>query len=182
MSYEDVIAQIGDAVAAEIIRTLWALQDGDISREYAEQIMANLLASANSRAAGAAILAFAASIAELTGEPPIVTAGPPTMGHATNQERLRAAFGTILTSHELHDLGIELALSRITRTETAEAAASAFGWVLRDDDRVKGWKRGLDSNACQLCRWWSREGRTWPTIHVMPRHKGCLCTQIPVLS
>ena len=45
---------------------------------------------------------------------------------------------------------------------------------------VEGWTRSV-SGACQLCNWWSRDGRVWPKDHTMPRHKGCRCTQNPVL-
>jgi hypothetical protein len=33
-----------------------------------------------------------------------------------------------------------------------------------------------------MCRWWHRDGRVWPTSHTMPTHKGCECTQRPVVT
>ena len=45
---------------------------------------------------------------------------------------------------------------------------------------VGGWTRGLNSGACQLCQWWSRDRQVWPLDHRMPTHKGCGCYPVPV--
>ena len=54
--------------------------------------------------------------------------------------------------------------------------------VIRRSSRVSGWVRSLDSNACELCQGWSRDGKVWDDDHTMPRHTGCTCTQDPVVA
>lgn len=86
------------------------------------------------------------------------------------------AVNTILEDDE----GQDMRVARLVRGEITDAAHSTYTATLETIPHVTGWKRGLESDACQLCRWWSRNGRVWPKDHRMPRHTGCMCHQIPV--
>lgn len=73
----------------------------------------------------------------------------------------------------------------LTRLAAGEIAATAQHQVFDQNRRsgaVKGWRRQMDGAACQLCRWWSRDGRIWPTAHPMPKHVGCRCVARPAWS
>lgn len=70
-------------------------------------------------------------------------------------------------------------LERLSYVMPIDEAQQAWQTALQGDDLAVGWTRGLDSNGCELCEWWSREGRIWPKRHPMPRHNGCKCQQIP---
>lgn len=72
-------------------------------------------------------------------------------------------------------------LTRLARSEPMATAQRATGEAMQRQPLVEGWVRELHHGACQLCVWWSREGRAWPKAHPMPRHTGCLCSQRVVL-
>lgn len=63
-----------------------------------------------------------------------------------------------------------------TAQETTHQAMQA------QDNLIIGWTRDMEATACQLCRWWDRDGRVWPVTHRMPTHKGCACSQKPVIK
>ena len=69
---------------------------------------------------------------------------------------------------------------RLARAEGQEAAARAYSDAVKRSPHVTGWRRGISGSACQLCRWWSRDGRVWAADHTMPTHKGCTCNPVPV--
>lgn len=52
----------------------------------------------------------------------------------------------------------------------------------RSEPVIIGWTREMEATACQLCRWWDRNGRVWPVTKRMPTHKGCACSQKPVIK
>ena len=84
----------------------------------------------------------------------------------------------------LRDRGFEVPeaiIARLARAETFTAGQSAYSDGIASSPHTKGWIRGLEPDACQLCRWWWREGRVWPKAHPMPTHKGCTCSPIPVV-
>lgn len=72
---------------------------------------------------------------------------------------------------------VEMKLVRLVQGATVKAGQGGWSDQLRKDPNVEGWTRGLESDACQLCRWWWREGQVWPKDHVMPTHPGCTCYQ-----
>ena len=102
---------------------------------------------------------------------------PVVVAVVDDRARLEKAFATIMDS----DQDIIMQLERIGVVEPLEAAADRMSEGIQQDQRVKGWVREMEADACQLCRWWWREGREWPSEHPMPTHKGCTCTQLPVI-
>lgn len=107
---------------------------------------------------------------------------PPLPGsRADGLDRLTKAVSTIVSEHDPEDLETTTdRLDRLGRSETSKAAQDAAREVAEHDDRVRGWVRDLNADACELCTWWWREGRVWPADHVMPRHPGCDCWPRPV--
>lgn len=95
---------------------------------------------------------------------------------ADDPDRLTKAASTLAA---LEDVTPER-WERLARSEPLEAAARAYSDGVRRSPHVTGWTRGLSANACQLCRWWSRDGKVWPDDHPMPTHKGCTCNPAPV--
>ena len=73
-------------------------------------------------------------------------------------------------------------LDRLARNEPVQAATHGAEQAMAEDDRVSGWTRGLEAEACELCRWWWRNGRVWQPDHPMPRHTGCVCHPVPVVD
>src|SRR5699024_7688740 len=91
-----------------------------------------------------------------------------------DRARFDRAVSTILEG------GDEAAAMRIGRLALSEAVASAravCAEYMRGTRQVSGWVRQLDSDPCELCTYWSWDGRVWPAGHSMPTHKGCACAQ-----
>lgn len=103
------------------------------------------------------------------------------VGHHVNQSRLRSAVETILVDLDMGDIEsvaqLITRMERLARAEAIDAAQSGYGKAMARSEKVEGWKRGLESDACQLCTWWWRDGRIWPKNHTMPTHPGCACSQ-----
>lgn len=91
-----------------------------------------------------------------------------------DRERFDRAVATILDGDE------ELAAMRLARlgfSESVEQARRVTADYMKGTRQVTGWVRQMDSDPCELCRWWHRDGRIWPESHTMPVHKGCACAQ-----
>ena len=176
MTYEQVIAAVGQDAADRIVAFLDT--DPPPSGEAVVEYVALVVGAANATAATAAVLSLMQAVADALAVPVRMPATPvPPSAHHTDLDRLRAAAATVLMLSQNDPAG---RLRRLALAETADSAADAYSRALTSDDRVVGWTRALDSGACQLCRWWWREGRVWPRNHPMPRHKGDLCAQKPV--
>lgn len=110
------------------------------------------------------------------GEYTLAVAAPAALAHADDIVRIGKAVTTVLAGRET----AVSAAARLARSEAVEAAQTAFGSVLGQSKKVRGWKRGMESDPCELCSWWSRDGRVWPKDYTLQRHKGCTCRQVPV--
>lgn len=93
---------------------------------------------------------------------------------ARDRKRLQMAVSTILTGDPEEVL---MRLGRLALAEAIESARNTTATYMRGSKKVRGWVRELDSDPCELCRWWWRDGRVWPENHDMPVHKGCACAQ-----
>ena len=90
----------------------------------------------------------------------------------------------MLADQPLH-FAIKLLAPRLIRlafNEPVQAATFTFSEHIEKSKVVSGWRRGTEPDACQLCRWWARDGRVWEPSHAMPRHPGCTCHQVPVVN
>lgn len=158
-----------------VVEQLWdAVEAGRLTTTDFHEIAADLIAVARQQGALAAQAALRAYLEANAATATIVAVAPSYAERA----RLAAAIGTILASD--HDTLMQL--TRLATNEPMDAAADAYTWAMERAEGVTGWTRGLDSKACQLCRWWARDGRVWQPSHPMPRHPGCLCHQVPVIG
>lgn len=99
--------------------------------------------------------------------------------HYADSGRVRRGIETIMAAGVLDPDVTGQRLSRLAHAETVESSQQSFGQIMKESPHVSGWVRGLEPKACELCRWWDRDGTIWPTDHTMPTHKGCVCTPIP---
>ena len=173
MTYEMTLRKLSERSKDLLLKAWSAVERGDLPKAVFSNIAAEIVAIANERGRAAAEIALNGYLIAAVGAvtPPVVVAAV-----VDDRARLEKAFATILDS----DQDIIMQLERIGVVEPLEAAADRMSEGIRSDGRVKGWVREMDSGACQLCRWWWREGREWPAAHPMPTHKGCVCTQLPV--
>lgn len=162
-----------------VLAMLDALRAGDIDLDTFRRAVAELVLDGNARAAELALAEWERTAVMLTGTPPPPPPAP-LAPHSADASRLHAAVTTITAD----PAGAHVAsrLYRLARAEAAEAAQTTRGDAMRATPGLGGWTRGLESDACELCTWWWREGRVWSKTHRMPRHKGCVCTQVPVFD
>lgn len=99
---------------------------------------------------------------------------------ADDSDRLLKAAKTVLSEPD--------PLVRVERLGASEVLYTAQGGVQESMDGRKrsrggylGWVRQMDSNPCERCQRWYRNGRIWPPDHPMPRHFNCRCVQRIVL-
>lgn len=176
MSYQDALERLGTTAEKSILAELGRYTSGQISLDMFVDLAATVVALGQQQgrlAAELAVLAWLQSI----GAAPVPVAAPP-IEHYMNSRRVRDAIWTVVGSGAQEQL--EHRLGRLAHAETVESSQRAFNEALARSGLAEGWIRGLESGACQLCRWWWREGQAWPVDHVMPTHKGCTCTPIPV--
>lgn len=186
MSYQDQTGELSAQVQGQVLTALAAYAAGQLTAEALVAVVAAFLAAGNTGAAALGDLALAAAVTLATGTPaaPIGTTRP-----ADEPERLTRSAQTILDDLDPTDtVSLDAAQRRYQRLAEAEvrkAVAEAYAEALAvagGSGDVIGWTRGLEPEACQLCRWWWREGRVWEPDHPFQHHKGCDCTQVIVTT
>uniref|UniRef100_A0A5Q5BLF3 Phage head morphogenesis domain-containing protein n=2 Tax=unclassified Mycobacterium TaxID=2642494 RepID=A0A5Q5BLF3_MYCSS len=140
---------------------------GELDYDTAAVVIAGIINRANAAATAVADSWLAVQI-EQQARLPVPTVG---IVPADDSDRLLRAATTVLDDRETG----EMRLARLGRAEPLEAAHQATTEAIRHQPLVEGWTRAMDGDPCQLCRWWWRQGRTWPKAHPFQRHKGCNC-------
>lgn len=177
MTYRDTLTRLGDRTAGQVAAIIAAWEAGKITDEEAVDLIAAYVEAANNRAVALADLSLAASLTLATGKAVTAVGLTPAVG---DRERLTKAATTLLSV--LQDTPDPRARAeRLGRAEPLTAAARARGEAIERQPSVTGWTRSVSGSGCQLCTWWSRDGRVWPASHRMPTHKGCTCTQTPTV-
>lgn len=187
MTYRDTLTNLADRAEQQVLAVYALFRQGVLSRTETVARIAVLVAAGNGRAASLADLALAAELMVALRAPvPIggthsrVPLAGTTLAHYVDVDRLTKAAATVLDVADTSDVP-EKIVARLARSEPLETAANTYSEAMNRSPLVKGWVRSLSPSACQLCRWWWREGRVWPSEHPMPTHKGCTCTPKPVL-
>lgn len=177
MTYRDTLTRLSSATEQAAVDLYERWEAGEITDTEFDALLAALVAGANGRATALADLSLAASITVALRRP-VAPLGllPP----ASDPDRLRRASATLRAA--LVDTPNPAArVARLGRAEPLTAATTASSTGIDASPHVAGWTRGLSGKACQLCRWWARDGRVFRADQSMPVHKGCTCTQIPTV-
>lgn len=172
MTYRDTLLGLAEDTERRVLAVFASYLDGDVDRDTAVRLIATIIAKANSGAASLADLSLAATLMLQQAEP-VATVG--ILAAADDVDRLQKAATTLLAIDNVTTQRV----ARLARCEPLDAAAKAMNQGIQDQPTVVGWVRGLEPDACQLCRWWWREGQVWPADHPMPHHTGCTCVQVP---
>lgn len=173
MSFQTILGKLSSDTERMLARMWASTESGDLTQDEFIRLAANLIQVARSKGQAAAWLAFRAFLETHVGQVVPIDA----LGSDDQLTRLEDALRTITDAG-----GNTLArLARLARNEPVDAATTELSNRMADS-RVSGWRRKLEPDACELCRWWSREGRVFQTSHKMPRHTGCTCHQQPVFN
>ncbi len=170
MSFRDHLTALSAATEAKVLAIFAAFSEGSLSYDEATAGIAAVVVKGNARAVALADLALAANLMTALRKPVATLGLALPAGEAA---RLHKAARTLLRIREVTPERV----ARLGRVEPLEAGQRAFSDGLARSGSVEGWVRNKSASACQLCTWWSRDGRVWPADHPMPRHKGCSCTQ-----
>ena len=177
MTYRETLTRLGDTTAAQVAAIIAAWEAGDLTDEEAVDLIAAYVEAANNRAVSLADVALAASLTVATGKAVTALGLTPATG---DRDRLTTAATTLLGVLKTTPDPIGRA-RRLGRSEPLTTAARARGDAIERQPSATGWTRSVSGSGCQLCEWWSRDGRVWPDTHPMPTHKGCTCTQEPTI-
>lgn len=176
MSYQETLDRLSADAEAKAQKVLDQLEAGDIDQAAAIALLAAIILVAQKRGAAVAEISFAAQVSAMSGTA-TVAAGV----KAGEQDVVRRVITkTVTTSKTIDETRNRIV--RIAKNEPQEIAKQTYGKALERSKKVEGWTRGLDSDPCELCVWWSRDGRVWPKDYPLAHHKGCQCTQVPVLT
>lgn len=177
MTLEEALNQLSER-QKQRIRAVWAAhEEGKLTRDELIRVATNIVLAGNAVGYTLGVNNVIRIVEKVAGK--VELAQPEPDGRHVDDKRISEALGTIMV-----DDGTDRAmqLERLADNEPKAAAADGSRDALRRSKRVKGWTRSLEADACQLCLWWWREGRTWQPDHPMPRHTGCTCTQTPVVT
>lgn len=147
-----------------------ALQDGQVSRREAEQLIAAIINHANASSVALAEAGIIWQVQEVAAIPVPALGVAPLDDHS----KLVTAARTVLAASAVDDDPL-MRLQRLARSEPLHAGHRAASEVMSRHKAVEGWTRQMEAGACQLCRWWWRDGRVWPAAHPFQSHQGCNC-------
>ncbi|WP_432789319.1 hypothetical protein QYM46_13400 [Brevibacterium sp. K11IcPPYGO002] len=174
MSFETALNSLSGQVRARAEKLLDAFESGQISQGTFITAMADVVGQARAQGATYAVSVLRDYVETALQAPVAVSPAMPP----ADLKRLEGAVVTILGS----DQDTRMQIVRLATGETLDAAHQAYGESMEKLPMVKGWTRGVDSQACELCQWWGRDGRVFRPDHVMPRHKGCVCHPVPTIT
>lgn len=174
MSFENALNSLAGRVRIRAETLLDAFESGQISQGTFITALADVVGQARAQGATYAVSVLRDYVETALQAPVAVSPAMPP----ADLKRLEGAVVTILGS----DQDTRMQIVRLATGETLEAAHKAYGDTMEQLPMVKGWTRGLDSKACELCQWWWREGRVFRPEHQMPRHTGCVCHPVPTVT
>lgn len=177
MTYRDALTRLAAATEAQVVAAYTAWTENKIDDGTLVAVIAAYVAAANSRAVALADLSLATAVTVALRRPVAPLGLLPPVG---DTDRLHTAATTLLAALAATPDPVAR-VARLGRAEPLTTAARTYSEAIKRSPHVTGWTRGLSATACQLCRWWHRDGQVWPADHPMPTHKGCSCIPIPAV-
>jgi len=170
MTYTETLHKLATDTEAQVLTSFRSWQEGNITQADFLAVSSAFLAAGGNRATGLADLSLAAFLSAATGR------AVPTLGIVPPEVDHRPELATIAAT-----TGVDLAEQYAThaRAVTLATAQDAYGQAMTERS-VPGWTRVLNGGACPLCQ--DLAGAVLPGDAPMYHHKGCGCTQRPVLN
>ena len=170
MTYTETLHKLATDTEAQVLAAFRSWQEGNIPQADFLAVSSAFLAAGGNRATALADLSLAAFLSAATGR------AVPTLGIVPPEVDHRPELATIAAT-----TGVDLAEQYAThaRATTLAAAQDAYGQAMVERN-IPGWTRVLNGGACPLCQ--DLAGDVLPGHAEMYHHKGCGCTQRPVLN
>lgn len=178
LRFEDMLERLGSQGRDAVLNTYRLYEAGLIDSDTFVEVASELLQHINERSAVFGQASYAqvrAILLDTAAELPATV----TAMASTSSGGLAKSLTTILEGEPEH---IVKRLERLGYVLPIESTQQGYSAALKDDSMVEGWQRGLNDDACQLCQWWSWDGRIWPKVQPFQTHKGCKCQQVPKLA
>lgn len=174
---------VGALTAAAVLAAYAAYQAGDITLDALTELAALDIVAGMEHGQVIALQDYVVAHYDALGVAPAGPLGAELGGAIAERDRLAGATLNIV-SEPIEEAAGEppMRLERLARAEVYNATQEQYADTIAAEPAARGWRRGLNAEACQLCQWWSRDGRVWPAEHRLPTHTGCRCTQIPVFA
>lgn len=180
MTYMDALEKLGRTTEREIRRLFGLYLGAEISANLFVDLGTVAVSLGQQQGRYMAELSLLSWLEAHKGSARPVAAAP--IEHYQDSNRVRKGLETVIGDGIIDPDETARRLERLAFAETVESSQRSFGAAMAKAPEVKGWTRGLEPDACQLCNWWSRDGRVWPADHTMPTHKGCTCTPVPAVE
>jgi len=170
MTYTETLHKLATDTEAQVLAAFRSWQEGLITQADFYAVASAYLAAGGNRATALADLSLAAFLSAANGR------AVPTLGIVPPEVDHRPALATIAAT-----TGVDLAEKFAThaRAVTLATAQDAYGDAMTARG-IPGWTRVLNGGACELCQ--DLAGDVLPGHAEMYHHKGCGCTQRPVLN
>lgn len=178
LRFEDMLERLGSQGRDAVLSTYQLYEAGLIDSDTFIDVASELLQHINERSAVFGQTSYAqvrAILLDTATELPATA----TATASTSSGGLAQSLQTIIEGAPEQVVG---RLERLGYVLPIESTQESYSAALQADGMVEGWQRGLNDDACQLCRWWSREGRIWPKVQPFQTHKGCKCQQVPKVA
>lgn len=177
MTFDEILERAGRTTAQGVSFQFDLYRQGRISRDALQSTVLTLLDLSATQGANFGQVAYAQYAEAITGERPRRIATTATTVANNHKSVIRKSVDTVFSKSDLDN--VAAAAVALGESLPLQAIQESYGDALGRDERVEGWERGLEPQACEMCVWWWREGALWPKDHPMPTHKGCRCQQLP---
>ena len=177
LRYEDMLTRLGGQGRGALLNTYRLHTAGLIDRQTFIAVSSELMQHINTQGRAYGRLSYESASSVIADRDPLVDRAATVDNPNTSTVKIKQSLETILDGDQDQ---IEQRLERLGNTLPIDETQAGYAAQLQADDLATGWTRLLDAEGCELCEWWSRDGRVWPKRHPMPRHKGCKCQQLPV--
>ena len=176
LRYEDMLTRLGGQGRRAVLNTYQLYTAGLIDRSTFLEVSSELMQHINTQGRAYGRLSYESASSVMAEREPLVERAATVDTPNTSTVKIQQSLETILDGNKDQ---IEQRLERLGTTLPIDETQAGYAAQLQADDLATGWTRLLDAEGCELCEWWSRDGRVWPKRHPMPRHKGCKCQQLP---
>lgn len=167
--YEEQIAAIGLTLTAAAIDRLTHYEEGDLAQDELTELLELLFLAAAAKATYASTAAHNLTLEARHGLDDWFVLPPGKQNYVD------------LLTGIITEETPEPALKKLAHNLPRQVGAEHADDLVRLDERVRGWTRGLDADPCELCVWWWRNGHVFAADQDMRRHPGCTCQKVPTV-